>query len=488
MTVDGFAALDVRLAHLNDTGEAVRLSYDETLHRYEWFLPSEFLSLTPRVYFHGGGTLAIGENVYRSGDVFSAPAEETPVTATAYDARGNLLEEVTLFVMQARTLPSLYIDTVSGSMDDIHADKKHLERALFFMRDAEGAVHGQGQCVVNGRGNSSWGADQKPYRLTLDESRTFFGLPHGRTWALLSNYGGGDWQLRNRFALECAHRIGLSPSPGYLYINLYLNGVYNGTYLMTQEIAAQGEWFLEFDRRYENEPYYLICRNNVFVVKKPKTPDIDASLAFQEDLDAAMHALYDEAGEGYRAHFDLPSFLRSYWIQEFFVNWDYDFSSLYVYRNRGDRLFYAGPAWDFDKACYRLDYGRFPLTTAQAEWIRDTELKIQWHEGNFLSELGKKDDFRKELFAFYREEMSSAVEALLQEELPVWIESLKDSVAMEEERFNREKKELDQDAVVLTNWIHDRKSFWDGYCAAPEDYCTVRFDFEWGIVACHVRK
>ena len=90
---------------------------------------------------------------------------------------------------------------------------------------------------IRGRGNNSWKHfPKKPYRIKFDEKRSMLGESKNKSWVLLAMYS--DFSLtKDRLAFSMADALGTDAfSPSYHYVELYLNGEYNGIYLLTDQV------------------------------------------------------------------------------------------------------------------------------------------------------------------------------------------------------------------------------------------------------------
>ena len=94
---------------------------------------------------------------------------------------------------------------------------------------------------IRGRGNTTWKYPKKPYRIKLDSKASLFGENASKSWVLLAMYN--DFSL-SKDAL--AFKLGASLEngdyvPSYHYVDLYINGVYEGLYLLTEHINENDE-------------------------------------------------------------------------------------------------------------------------------------------------------------------------------------------------------------------------------------------------------
>lgn len=221
---------------------------------------------------------------------------------------------------------------------------------------------------IRGRGNTTWSFPKKPYYLKLDKKNNLLGKSQSKKYILLANWMDRT-NLRNAVAFEAARLTSMEWAPGGMFVELYLNGSYNGLYYLCEKIEgesgrlnlADGDFLYTFDISNSNEWHFNIdygYRPNTGTTGLPveiKYPDPDdyatkpnewaqlksnAAASFT-DLDTAIKS------ENIASTVDLDSFCDWYLVHELCVNEEPKHpKSCYMYRKSGK--FYAGPVWDFD--------------------------------------------------------------------------------------------------------------------------------------------
>lgn len=217
---------------------------------------------------------------------------------------------------------------------------------------------------IKGRGNSTWDAPKKPYKLKFDEPVDLFGNGEARTWTLIANYT--DLSLiRNYLACSIASIFDTQQFTSKTqFVDLYLNGEYLGVYLVCEQnevgsnrvdITESGEldtgYLLELDARLEGEGFYI---NEDFY--SVKSPDTDGRLFTEEHrefiksyLEECMSAVSGNNYELIESLIDTKSFAQAYIVFELFNSVDVGYASFYVYKDAGGKLT-CGPIWDFDRS------------------------------------------------------------------------------------------------------------------------------------------
>lgn len=243
---------------------------------------------------------------------------------------------------------------------------------------------------IRGRGNSTWDAPKKPYRLRLASSTQMFGFPADRDWALLANYWDGAL-VRNAVAFEMSRLLGMAFTPRCAPFEMYVNGAHQGSYQLCDHVevaasrvpAGAGGWFLELDERRRVEAgdewfetprireYTTVGQGDtmpsVWVFKQPDPPTAGQRATISAELLALEEALYSpyftSVDSGYAAHLDPRALADWYLVNELTKNNDAAFSfGLLVHRPAGGRVAF-GPVWDFD-----LALGNYPWDFAPEGW------------------------------------------------------------------------------------------------------------------------
>lgn len=222
------------------------------------------------------------------------------------------------------------------------------------------------------RGNSTSTLPKKPWDIKLEEKASVLGMPKDKRWVLLANYWDRT-NLRNDVGLEIARRAkGMAWNPHSQYVQLYIDGKYEGLYLLCEKIKSSknrvnitemdatatkapevtGGYILEFDYT-DDETYYTTANYQYNVkIKEPDAPTLEQ----QDYIMSYLNALEQVAPknstsvkrEDYEKYIDVNSFIDFWLVGEVVMNKDFNGpASCYMYKDRGGKLF-AGPVWDLD--------------------------------------------------------------------------------------------------------------------------------------------
>lgn len=268
---------------------------------------------------------------------------------------------------QATSVPRIDINTVGG--EDISSKEYYLDAEIII--DGGGIFPSMTDSVqVKGRGNSSWSsnpADKNPYRLKFASKRKPLGLKNAKSWVLLANKITGS-MMTNPIGMMVANLLKL-PAPNHMIpVDLYVNGVYKGSYTFTEkvgfsnnsveieneEVAALIELDRYFDealtQMYPSPIYYLPV-----MVKEPEF-GVDQTFVTLDIVKQRFNALESTVKNGGNIAplVDMESLARYMVMNEYILNREMLMpKSTYLYHT--DMLsdtgrFVFGPAWDLDYA------------------------------------------------------------------------------------------------------------------------------------------
>lgn len=208
------------------------------------FLPAE-MAEHPHVVFNDYKSVSFEtsdskERAYASGDEVSGLVNGSVCTVRMTAPDGGVSEQV-LYVYSCSDTATMYLDTQSGSMEKVDRDetKNTSEAARYLVFSQDGGLDSTGRCSVSGRGNSTWTRKKKPYNLDLDEKAGILGMDQCKKLCLLSN-SFDESNLLDRFSSQLAEALGMRDTPQGEFVNVYLNGAYNGLYFLSQRVRTGG--------------------------------------------------------------------------------------------------------------------------------------------------------------------------------------------------------------------------------------------------------
>lgn len=237
--------------------------------------------------------------------------------------------------------------------------------------------------TIRGRGNSSWGFEKKSYSLKLTESQKLCGLGDGKSksWVLCANHCDQSF-LRNYMGYWLQRQLtNISWGPDCRHVELYLNGEYQGVYLLIEKISANknkvnistaddtGEldapFLLELDnyagQSGEKGITWFTVSGYPYLIKGEDSISAERNAYIDRMLTEIYNIVVEGDEDAVCAVLDVDAAVDVYLLEEIAKNIDCGWSSFYLYMGNDGKL-YLGPAWDFDIAMgndYRLDNGGF---------------------------------------------------------------------------------------------------------------------------------
>ena len=242
------------------------------------------------------------------------------------------------------------------------------------------------RATIKVRGYSSAKMSKKQYALEFAEEVPFLGLPAHEKWVLGAPYVDRAL-LRNELAFGLASSLTVAGKPWYAPrtrgFELYLNGQYQGYYLLTEKIdrskgrlglgkinyeePEQSPFMLEVEEgNDEDEHEYFVSDDEgrtqafYFEPKPKKLEELRKSdPARYKRMKTHIHGKFNafesairaiERGDtrSWRSLVEPESFASFIVLQEVFKNLDGYRRSLYLHWKDG--RFHVGPVWDFDLA------------------------------------------------------------------------------------------------------------------------------------------
>ncbi|MCM1150999.1 MAG: CotH kinase family protein [Alistipes sp.] len=252
---------------------------------------------------------------------------------------------------------------------------------------------------IRGRGNSTWGWEKKPYALKFAKKQEVLGMPKHKRWCLIADYMDRT-HLRNRIAYHLGQHSRLDYTVRNEFAELYLNGEYQGCYLLTEQIKVDAErvnvsetdgFLLEFDTYFDEEVRFRTSASDIPVnVKSPDPEDLsEARLAALKDYldraDEAVQALHTGVqGEDPFDYLDRTSMIDFWIIFELMANHEMLHpKSVYFHKDGAGKLV-AGPIWDFDFETLadhrRTGWINFGVESSSLSWM-------PWAERNWWNVL-----------------------------------------------------------------------------------------------------
>ena len=291
-----------------------------------------------------------------------ASAQET---ATSYPFAINYLTDNN--EVASTGLPVVMINTPGAqTIDSKEVWTADVEMKIY---TAEGELDYEGTLAMKGRGNTTWWYPKRPYALKLDSKSEILGMKKHKRWCLLANYIDRTL-MRNAVAFEVSRCTDLPYTPKGQFVELLLNGEYQGNYYLTEQIkvdknrvdiaeledATEGEditggYIFELDTYFdEQNKFYSTTFGMPWQFKDPDEVN-SAQIQYVKNYVAQMEMSL--TGENLKAHayndyIDIDTFIDYWYVYELTTNGEPGHpKSVYMVKDKNGKM-QAGPVWDFD--------------------------------------------------------------------------------------------------------------------------------------------
>lgn len=360
--------------------------------------------------------------------------------------RGDSEKPYDLYVMQSANIPAVYINSADPAKGRTYVDSSKSNKASGYMTmmTAKGnVVYDGGLAQIKARGNTTFGADKKPYQIKLDSAADLCmsGGGAAKTWILLAN-AYDPTLVHNTVGMKMARDLGISTCD-CISVDLYYDGVYRGNYLLCEKVQIapgrveitdlesrnesanpgkdlsknvvatgankygavfqyvtgvntpsniDGGYLLELDNAYykSERSYFLTTGGIPFVVKSPENCSKEEMIYISEYVEEMMRAASSggtdpDTGRSVWDYIDKDALAKYFVLQEIVKNADSFASSTYFCLDSGKKLM-AGPVWDLDDT-----YGiRQDMAGAEG-----------FCSGEFIQPFMNLPDFKKAVKSFY---------------------------------------------------------------------------------------
>lgn len=347
---------------------------------------------------------------------------------------------------KSANVATMYINTLSGDMEHVDEDKENEERAEMLLYTENGIIDfADTSCSIKTRGNGTWWYDKKPYLLSLEADGELLGMEAATKWVLLSN-ATDETNLRNKLVYHLANQLDFAWTPDCVYVDLYLNGKYNGLYLLAEKVES-GENRVNID----TERGDFLCKidlvdrwdtlDNPFLTEYGRTVDICSSEIVMKEEQNRIEQLVNQLEQEILAkpesytQMNLDSWVRRYLIDEISGNIDSDLASSYFYYK--DNMFYAGPLWDYD-----MTFGNSSRNQDPCAFIAKNAYKESNLHSPYYNALYHNPAFYQRMVELYQIEFLPLLEQLVDVDIKKMADEIADAAQMNSVRWNAMFQEL----------------------------------------------
>lgn len=410
----------------------------------------------------------------------------------SYSAWGRTYEKE-LVILQSAGLATVYVETQSGSVRDLHKNKENSEQGTVRVITDSGSLEYSGKIdSLSCRGNSSWTeTEKKSYSVTLLESADLLNLGSANRWTLLAD-ALDETFMRNRLVYDAANAIGLKYTVNSAWVDLYLNGEYVGLYRLSErnevhpervDIATENSVLIsgEMESRLikQNIPYISTASNQAMRIHYPTVLSNEAVEEVSRRLQAVENAILSAedmdpvSGEKLEELIDIESFVKKYLVDEVFGNIDGGMFSQYYYFDGGDPdgKLYAGPVWDYD-----LSMGSdfmWQIENPQAYYANRPRIS-QGNDSAWIYALCKKDAFVNRAVELYQEEVLPYLDKIFYEKVHTYKVLLATAASLDKIRWGG--RDFYDQIDKMCEYMQERQAFLNSIWIDEEKYYCVTLD------------
>lgn len=510
--------------------ETIHPFYSEEDNVYYLFLPTYSNMADVIISFEGAEKVIFKEetashDLKRGMDIQSLESDKLYDTVFFKDEK--VQENIQFMIMHSANLPALFIETKSGTMDAVDADKNYQEKGRYTLIDTDGTLLYADQLDhITGRGNSTWNYPKKSYGIKLANPANLLGMGSAGAWILLSNVEDNTY-LRNKITYDMAIEAGMTGAPESKYIDLYINNQYHGMYLLCEKIEAGENRIPITDLDLENKRLnkdikqaeqistetfkcvrlgknprditggYIIERDvpskytaetsgfqsevlgDLYTIKSPQYASVEETEYIKNLFDgmeravAAEDGIDPETGLSYLDYIDVRSFAQKYVIEELCKNNGAGATSSFFYKpdDKVSTKIFAGPVWDYDKAYAKL--AGFDSAPGDLCYMtqRVEGTSLFWY-------LNQHPEFQDAVSECYEEFFSDYITEVVENKTIEYASEMYASAEMDVVRWKQiygEVAPYGERSYPIKDFLMQRKEFLDEVWLQRKEMCTVHF-------------
>lgn len=400
----------------------------------------------------------IDGQMYRAGAIWQENLQEQLHSIQIRDLLGRIHADKQIQVLKSGELPVMMVtveakDELYDNTD--YDNKRYVERGeLSFFGVGGEMVLKVPLNVFKVRGNLTADLPKKPFTFTLAEPITLCGMEEARSWNLLANLTDGS-HIRNKIMLDWAGEVSQAYEAESAYVELFINGEYQGLYLLTETIEM-GENRLEYDEKglliememrnriKDGNPFVKTNKGHTFAVHTKEYMSDEELAELETYLNEIEGALYAEKGRNPDSGkklsdlIDMDSWTDTWLLREISADHDLGVVSQFAYVkdwSEKDVLF-AGPAWDFDGT---LGNGMVPLFRNPRSLVAgmiDTKGIASVDQNRWLAPMYRNEEFKEMLIAKFKEEYEPKIDELINVQIDGYVKDIRRSALIDSLKWN----------------------------------------------------
>ena len=336
--------------------------------------------------------------------------------------------------------------------------------------DSKDYVKKESGLTVKLRGNTSAFTPKKPYKLKLQKKDDLLANLIGRND---KKYKDKDWvllkdgtSLKTFVGLTIADIAGTQWTPEFAYVNVIMNGIYRGVYMLIESVnqsekrvnVADNGYIIEVDTYYWKEPFYFRTNSNrTITFKHPDEDDIEEDRELITFIKNYMDVVEDKIKDGtYEDYINTESFARWQLIHDILGSKDYKGSNIYMtkYDNTTPDTTYEDGSWSKIEMSTPWDFDG--IYSMENSWA-----KQHFSDRNYATSLFLNQN--SAFFDSYQEQWEN-ISNNVWSELSTKLNTLKNDIGedinisrqLDAVKWNTSYKTVEQDIATAQTWFTSR--------------------------------
>ena len=333
--------------------------------------------------------------------------------------------------------------------------------------------------TIRGRGNTSWIMPKKSYKIEFIQKQSMLGMPKDKDWALIANYADKSL-MRNYIAYRLSAGLGAYYAPRCEFVELYLNDVYLGVYLLTETIKISknrvgvpeddNSFVVEVDGKYRKNEQIVFSdvltengTEKAFRIHYPKNASratLDTVQNHIRNFEKFLKSIKARENNSVDDWIDIDESVKHYWIQELFKNPDACFyTSVFFSWVKGKKIM-MGPVWDFDLSM--ANHSSNSVNKAESWQIRNYWNAYLFKDSLYRESIRNAWKMNHDLFESVSDSIDNAyakIKKAAQNNFKKWnVLGDTTSSSWKNQTFTSYKESV----VYIKNWLSDRIQWIDG--------------------------
>ena len=336
--------------------------------------------------------------------------------------------------------------------------------------DSKDYVKKESGLTVKLRGNTSAFTPKKPYKLKLQKKDDLLAKLIGRNdkkykdknWVLLKD----GTSLKTFVGLTVADIAGTPWTPKFTYVNVIMNGIYRGVYMLIESVeqsekrvdVSDSGYIIEVDTYFFKEPFYFRTNSNrTITFKYPDEDEIEENRELITFIKNYMDVVEDKIQDGiYEDYINTESFARWQLIHDILGSKDYKGSNIYMtkYDNTTPDSTYENGTWSKIEMSTPWDFDG--IYSTNNSWA-----KQHYSDRNYTTSLFTNSN--SAFFDSYQEQWEDIADNVWSE-LSTKLNNLKNDIGedinisrqLDAVKWNTSYKTVEQDIASAQTWFSSR--------------------------------